>query len=574
MTSVRLHLARVLIVALSGGCTAELSGGDTGTTATPAAGSSGAGGINSGETWAPGKQADPTAASMLPLRMLTRAELNATLSLIFEQEFGLSLGQLRAADVLPGESPDLSGFLSVGEVTEVNVLRYMDAASSVAASVAPSLATLMNCDIATATDEAACVSKFVSVFGELLYRRPLSIEEVAEHVTFFQHERTVLGADATSAALQLLKAMLQAPFFLYRWEEGWKVADRSGGAARLNAYQVASRLAFFLWGSGPDRALLTQARSGLLDKNEQVISTARAMLDSPRAQQALDSFHSQWLGLSSLDTLFKDEARFPEWNEDLRASMQQEVKTFTRQVLLDGDATVSSLLGAPYSFLNESLANLYGVPGIKGPELRRVDLNPAQRAGLLTMPAILAAAAEPSVANPFKRGKLILEKLLCRQLEPPPNVPALPVPDPKNPQPEREVLEALTSGAPCVTCHTLINPLGFGLGNFDALGKFQTQDELGFPIDATGVLPTGETFSNPSELAAALSRSEEVRSCVAKQWFRFGFGRAETSSDAFSLNSAYDSFSAANFNIKELLAALVGTRSFLYRQLEDGEVLP
>ncbi len=568
------HLASglaVFFLACVPACSAQLTGTNDPAKPGQPTGTGGAASAGAGP-WQPGDNGDPQAAGVLPLRILTRAELDNTITLIFQDEYGLPLGDLHAAASLPGEVVDLTGFLNVGEITEENVLRYMDVADKVVLKVAPALPKVMGCDVAAA-DASACVKSFVQTFGALLYRRPLADDEVNEHLAFFEKERAELGADAPTAAARLLKAMLQAPYFLYRWEQGWVVPEHDAKVARLNSYQVASRLAFFLWGSGPDRALLAQAKAGTLTTPEQIAASARAMLQSPRAEQALASFHSQWLGLNALDMTFKDPTRFPQWNDALRASMQDEVQAFTRDTLLHGDGTVATLLGGSYSFLNEALAKIYGVAGVAGTELRRVDLDPNQRAGLLTMPALLAATSEPSTPNPFKRGKLLLEKILCRKLEPPPTVPALPVPDATNPQPERQVLETMTAGQPCATCHQQINPLGFGLSNFDAIGQFQTQDRAGFPIDAAGKLPTGEAFSTPRELAAALAANPEVLSCVTKQWFRFGFGRPEDAADKYSLGTAYASFQGASFNVRELLVSLVTSRSFLNRQIEAGEVL-
>jgi hypothetical protein len=253
--------------------------------------------------------------------------------------------------------------------------------------------------------------------------------------------------------------------------------------------------------------------------------------------------------------------------------MHDEVHAFTRHVILQGDGSVASLLGAPFSFLNQRLAGVYGVSGIQGDELRLVDLPGDQRAGLLTMPALLATASEPSVANPFKRGKLLLERILCQKLEPPPAVPPLPAPDAANPQPVRDELEQMTAVAPCNGCHALLNPLGFGLGNYDAIGRFSTDDDTGFPVDASGVLPSGAPFSGPRELATVLASEPETTACLTKQWFRFGFGRAEAPADTFSIETAYGSFQNSSFNIRDLLVALVTTRSFLYRQIEAGEVV-
>jgi hypothetical protein len=449
----------------------------------------------------------------------------------------------------------------------------MDAARSVTDAVAGQLDKLVGCDLTTVADDDACVKAFVGTFGELLYRRPLEQAEIDEHLAFYAYEQTTLARAPEAAAVQLIQAMLQSPYFLYRWEQGWTSPEKTATSARLNPYQVASRLSFLFWGSGPDRALLTAARSGGLSSNEGIATQARAMLKSPRAAQALDSFHRQWLGLASLDSLFKDGARFPEWTPALSSAMRDEIQAFTRHVMLEGDGKVTTLLGAPFSFLNADLATVYGVGGILGSELRRVELDPTQRAGLLTMPGLLAVAAEPSVSNPFKRGKLIYEKVMCQKLEPPPVVPPLPTPDAQNPQPVRQQLELMTGGAPCNACHQLINPLGFGLGNFDAIGRYKTTDEAGFPVDASGTFLDGSTFDTPGELAAALAQNPQVRACLTKQWFRFGFGHAESEADTNSLQTAYSAFEGAAFDLRELLVAFVTTKSFLYRSLETGEVL-
>ncbi len=571
-----------LVCALLLACTAELKapgGSATGMAETagssPAAGgaSTSGGAASMPSSWQPGVLGDPTAVGALPLALITREQYNHTVALVFGDEYGVLPAAIAPAALLQGETIDQSGFLSVGEVSEVNVLRYMDAAKAVTDAVAGSLTKLVGCDLTTTADDAACLRTFVTSFGELLYRRPLETAEVDKHLAFYAEEQSQLQRTKPAAALQLVQAMLQSPYFLYRWEQGWKSPEHSATSAHLNPYQVASRLSFLFWSSGPDRALLSAARDGQLGTDAGIATQARAMLKSPRAAQALDSFHRQWLGLASLDTLFKDQTRFPQWTGNLATSMQREIQAFTRNVILEGDGKVSTLLSAPFSFLNADLAKVYGVSGITGDELRRVELDPAQRAGLLTMPGLLAAAAEPSISNPFKRGKLIYEKVLCQKLEPPPVVPPLPTPDASNPQPVRQVLETLTGGPPCNACHQLLNPLGFGLGNFDAIGQYSAKDEAGFPVDASGKLLDGSTFTTPGELGAALAKNTEVRACLTKQWFRFGFGHAESEADTSSLQTAYTAFEGAQFDLRELLVALVTTKSFLNRSVEPGEVL-
>jgi hypothetical protein len=520
---------------------------------------------------------DPAAlAPRLPLRLLTSEQYAASLRLILDETYGVLPQPLSVAKVLPGQTRDASGFYVTGAVDELAVLRYLDVAASVASSVAPMLPKLLGCDIAAlpAAPARSCIERFTSEFGELLYRRPLTASELREHLAFYDHELGVLKKPTDGAALALLQAMLMSPHFLYRWEQGEALGARDGAVVRLNAYQVASRLSFLFWGSGPDRELIALARSGGLATEALVSAKARSMLASPRAAGALESFHSQWLRLGRLDELFKDPVRFPAWTPALRADLRAEIQAFTRHVILEGDATLSALLSAPYSFLNEPLAGIYSVAGVTGPELRRVELDPSQRAGLLTLPGLLAAASDPSVQNPFRRGQLLLEQLLCQKLEPPPQVPALPPKDTANPRPEREVLEELTQPAACAGCHAQLNPLGFGLSNFDAIGAYHSQDEGGFAIDASGRLPSGESFSGPSELARALAASDAVATCVMHQWFRFGTGRVEASVDSASLQGVKEAWLGSGSSVRELLVAIASSRSFLYRALDEGEVMP
>jgi Protein of unknown function (DUF1592)/Protein of unknown function (DUF1588)/Protein of unknown function (DUF1585)/Protein of unknown function (DUF1595) len=555
----------------SGGGVSE-KGGATGTN--PNGGTSGSTG-SVGEdpnTWL--KEGDPAAASDMPLRLMTRQEYDNTIALIFTDEYGVVPAGLAPGKVLPGETVDLSGFLSVGEVSEVHVLRQGEAAAAVTNALRPNLNKLVGCDLTKVADDAGCIRAFLPAFGELLYRRPLTSDEITQHLAFYDEERKLLGQLAPAAALALIETMLQSPHFQYRWEQGWQVPERKGNVVRLNSYQVASRLAFFLWGSGPDRALLNLAKTGKLSTPAEIFQQATAMLASPRAVNTSNSFHSQWLGLAKLDTMTKDKNRFPKWDAAMGVALRREIEVFAQKTLLEGDGNLVSLLTAPSTYINQSIASIYGINGITGAEFRKTDLNPAQRAGLLTMPGLMAASADASVANPFRRGKLVLDKILCQSLEPPAVIPEPPAFDPADPRSEREVLQDLTSAPACRGCHQHINPYGFGLGNFDAIGQFQTKDEVGKPVDASGTMPdTDFNFAGPVELAKLLSQSDEVRACLTRQWFRFALSRHEDGSDSFSMGTAYKTFADKKYNLRELLMAIVTTRSFLYRTLEATETV-
>lgn len=478
------------------------------------------------------------------------------------------------AGAFAGESIGGSGFATPGIVSAQDVSGYMDAAETLASGNAGKLASGLSCDPALQGD-AMCAKQFVEGFGRRAYRRRLTPAEVADLLQVFTEAGALPGNVTFTDKLQLLvRAILQSPQFLYHWELGLSAPHVTNGAIRLTPYEVASRLSYFLWSSMPDEELLGAAEANRLGTPSSLAAEVTRMLQDPKARDTVTSFHSQWLRLDNVLRITKDPTTYPLFNDALRRDMKAENAAFVNHVLLDSDAKLATLLGATFSFANEPLAKLYGVAGVTGTGLRKVALDASERAGILTQTALLSTTANAYEASLILRGQLLREQFLCQPLAPPPAVvPPLPALAPG--QSLRERSKAHMTNASCKVCHELIDPIGYGFGNYDAIGAYRTT-EAGKAIDASGSISgldgSDQSFNGPAELAALLSNSNQVKNCIAKQWFRFAFRRAELPEDAPSLSSAFDAFEKADYDIRTLLSALAQSPSFSYRSLAPGEL--
>jgi hypothetical protein len=318
----------------------------------------------------------------------------------------------------------------------------------------------------------------------------------------------------------------------------------------------------------PDDRLFAAAEAGQLATSTDIAAEAKRMLDDPKARQAVANFHEQWLDYNRLVSVGKDAALFPEWSPAVGDLMHKETAAFIEDVIFQGTGDLTSLLTAPYTFMNADLAKFYGVPGPTGQALVKVQLDPAQRAGIMTLGSLLTINAHSNQTSPVHRGKLVRELLLCDQMPPPPPdvMITAPEPDPKSTARERF---AQHSAAPaCKGCHDMMDPLGFGFENYDAMGRFRTL-ENGKAIDASGTITQSDidgTFVGVVDLSKKLAASKDVRNCYTAQWFRFAFGRGETDLDSCTLSSVGTAFAAKQGNIKELLVAFTQTDAFLYRR--------
>jgi hypothetical protein len=326
----------------------------------------------------------------------------------------------------------------------------------------------------------------------------------------------------------------------------------------------------------PDDALFAEAAAGKLGTVAEVEAQARRMLADPKAKSTVESFQRQWLTVTKLPAVQKDPRAFPEFTEALRAAMAAEIARFANFVILESDGRLPTLLTAPVAFVNEPLAKIYGVDGVKGSALQRTATDPAQRFGVLTQAGVLATMANAYDPSLIARGKLVRERFLCQEVPAaPPDVPS-PPPRPAGTTAREFFVQVHEKAEGCAGCHLLMDPIGFAFEGYDAIGRVRTTDN-GRPIDARGEVRgldgANRTFSSPRELVALLAGSDQVARCFAKEWARFGLRRAETAADAASLDHAFARFAASGQNVRELLVGLVVSPTFRYRAPSAGEVI-
>ncbi|MEO5770162.1 MAG: DUF1592 domain-containing protein [Polyangia bacterium] len=580
------------------GCTGQVSSGNppgspkpSSTGGSPAAGTgglgsgsgsaSGSGGITPGSGGAAGSGLVgppplppaplPESAGPLPLTRLTHREYSNTMAAL--------LGDTTVAGAaFETDTAGPAGYLAPANVATENARQYMTAAEKLAAAAVAGGKVGLPCTTpANAAAETTCVTQFITQFGARAYRRPLVKGESDDLLALFQSAKT-LGFTFQEAVTHVVEAILQSPNLLYHWELGDQrpARDPSNNAlVALTPHQLASRLAYFLGESPPDAMLLEAATRGDLATPEGVKAQAlRLLQDEPRAKKALFNFHSQWLHVDTLADLVPD----------LGPMLAQEMEAFVSSVFVTGDGTLKTLLTAPYTFANATTAKEYGLT-VAGTAMTKVDLNPAQRHGILMQVPFLRANA---TAAPVHRGLAVYRQLLCGTVPIPPPV----VPDVAPDMPNTTTRERFSAHdkLPCaMACHALFSPWGFSFENFDGLGHYRTT-ENGKPIDASGVAqangtvggttPQNQTiaFKNAGELVDALAVSPEVSWCAANHWARYMLGRFETDADKGALTNAYvsasyaaDRATARPFSVRDFLAALVTTKAFRFRQPSLGE---
>jgi hypothetical protein len=424
----------------------------------------------------------------------------------------------------------------------------------------------------TSARDMKCRDQFVQGFGLRAFRRPLSDVELRRYATLFSAQAAKSGQFLEGARV-VVEAMLQSPKFLFHAERG--------AGARFRDYEIASRLAYFLWDTMPDRRLFDAAANGDLRTAEGLERVARSMLDQPPARQAGDEFFAQWLRFDRVLGSVKDRRRYPEFTPELAVMMVQETR-----MLLDNlvwkDGNFMEAFTAEYSFLNSDLARLYGVPAPSG-EFELVQFPAAsRRSGLLGQASFLASNAGPVETSPTARGIFIREQLLCQHVpNPPPGVNTqVPEPTVDRPLSRRQRLQMHFENPTCSSCHRLMDPIGFGLENYDAVGRWRDSEVIEFestgprgtpskrvelPIDSNGEIAglASSAFSEPKAIGRLLADSRACQECVVKQLFRYAFGRLETAADRETVRTTLTAFRESRFKFKELLVALVRAPQFL-----------
>ncbi len=475
------------------------------------------------------------------------------------------------------EDAEVGGFRSNAGVTvsDLQFESYMGSAGRLAEKAAASLDMILGCDRAAMGDDV-CMRQFIQDFGRRAYRRPLATEETQRLFTLYTTGKT--GSTVTNGARLVIAAMLQSPYFLYHLDGGILMPAATAPVA-LDGYQVASRLSFFLWESIPDRALLDAAATNKLGTREGVVAQATRMIADKKTAATLASFHRQWLMVDAVEQLPKDRKVFPAWTAALAAGAGGELDRYVKYTLRDGDGKLSTLLSGGYTFANPTLLAFYGIPD-PGPTApvydgwKKIDLNATQRAGMLTLPAFLAAQAHDNQTSPTFRGKAIREQLLCSPLPPPPpavndNPPGL---DPR--LSTRERFEKHRDDPTCAACHALMDPIGLGMENYDGIGRFRQVEANGARVDPSGEFIATKDLNGPFrggvEMAKKLAQSGQVRECVSIKWLRYALGRLETPDDECTLSELQSVFAASGYDVRQLIAAIPRTDAFRYSRSDEG----
>ncbi|MBX7077719.1 MAG: DUF1588 domain-containing protein [Nannocystaceae bacterium] len=444
-----------------------------------------------------------------------------------------------------------------GLVTTVHVEQYLRAAERIAARATADLAALLPCD--PASFDRSCAEAFVADFGARALRRPLQHDELAAYA-----DRMMAQQGAATAAAVVIRVLLSSPMFLYRMEIGTVGDD---GTATLDAYERAGVLAYGLWGGPPDATLLQAAATGALDSDEGVLAQAQAMLDDPRAHEALTAFASQWLDVEHVAELERN-ASFIDFDAVLAAQMAAESRDSLARIVLEDDARWHSLWLATDTVVGPQLAALYGVP-FDGAAPQRVELPPERRAGLLAQAGVLARYAHSDRTSPVRRGVFVLERLLCQGVPPPPAVvPSIGEIDPG--QTAREVLAQHTADPACSGCHEHFDPIGLGFEHFDAIGRWR-DDDAGAPIDASGWIPGLDgrdqaDFADVPGLAAIVADSPTAQRCFVQQVHRFTAGALERDEDACRIDALTTDFAAQDHDLRALFARTVAAWAVAPRQ--------
>jgi hypothetical protein len=432
----------------------------------------------------------------------------------------------------------------------------------------PSRRRIFSCRPANAAAEPACARSILSTLSRRAFRRPVNDDDVKILLTAYATGRS--GGTFESGIERGLQQLLVSPEFLFRVS-----ADpaKAAGPYRISDLELASRLSFFLWSSVPDDELIDLASRGQLKNPATLERQVRRMIADPRSEALTANFAGQWLQLRNVAVVKPSEVLFPDFDDTLRQGFKRETELFFDSILREDRSTVD-LLTADYTFLNDRLARHYDIPNIKGSHFRRVTLTEENRRGLLGQGSILTMTSQPVRTSPVFRGKWILDNILgTPPPDPPPNVPLLPeksgVYAGRTPS-MRERMAEHRESATCATCHSMIDPLGFGLENFDPTGKWRKVDELYNPIDASGNLPDGTRFGTAAEMRAALvKRPDRFVSALTEKLLTYALGRGVEYYDMPAVRKIVKDAAPGRYKLSTIILGITQSLPFQQRRAES-----
>ena len=425
------------------------------------------------------------------------------------------------------------------------------------------------CEPSATLSKDAAARKILTAFATKAYRRPASAQEV-ERLLSYVHLAEKQGESFEGGLRVAVEAILVNPNFLFHVELDPKPNEKAT-SRYLTDYELASRLSYFLWSSAPDAELIGLASQGKLQNGKMLETQVKRMLKDPKAQALGQNFAGQWLQLRNLSQVRPDTGRFPDWNDKLRVAMKTETEMFFNAIVTD-DRSLLDFIDAKYTFLNEPLAKHYGIAGVTGENFRRVALEGDQRGGLLTQASILTVTSNPTRTSPVKRGKWVLDNLLGTPPPPaPPNVPKL-ADDNHGPLVGtlRQRMEQHRKDPACASCHARMDPLGFGLENFDATGGWRTKDG-DQTVDASGVLPGNVAFTGPAQLKTILKTKKTLFvHCLTEKMMTYALGRGIEPYDRCNINGMVSTIAQDNYKFSALITAIVESDPFRKRRGDDG----
>ncbi len=419
------------------------------------------------------------------------------------------------------------------------------------------------------TDAKANARKLAKSLARSAYRRPPSAAEVDVLLKVFELGRQNDLSYQASCRL-MLKAILVSPQFLFITPA--REVETEKGIVPLDDYQLASRLSYLLWATMPDAELLTLADQGKLHELPELKDQVTRMLMDPRSRALFDGFGAQWLKLGNLHTRTFDPEKFPQMTAALRSAMYDEARLFFESIVRE-NRSVSDFIDSDYTFLNGNLASIYGLEKtVTGSEMRKVKLTNGNRGGILGMPGVLAATSFPNRTSPVNRGVWVLEQVLGDHVPAaPPDVPSLEKQDQKQVASLtlRERTELHRSEAVCANCHRLLDPIGFGLENFDAIGRWRDQDENGQAIDASGELPGGRKFSNPKELKAIIAQhNAKFSRNLVERLLAYALCRRLEGYDEIVIDGLMQKIAKDDYRMQTLITEVVTSYPFMHRRIE------
>ncbi len=503
------------------------------------------------------------------LRRLNRVEYNNTIRDLAGVTF-------RPADDFPADDSGY-GFDNIGDALSVSPLlmeKYLNAAEKVLdaaiADGAPQPAPeayrrIFTCSPREGTTNE-CSRSIIGDFTRRAYRRPVTRQELDRLASLAELTRRE-GASFERSIKVALQAVLVSPHFLFRGELQPE-PDNPQARRPLDDFALASRLSYFLWSTMPDDRLFKLAEEKRLRKD--LPAEVRRMVDDPKSQQFVLNFGGQWLQIRNLDLVQPDAQIFSAFDSELRAAMRTETEMFFASLIAE-KRSVLDLLTADYTFLNERLARHYGIAGIQGAEFRRVSLKGTGRSGVVTHASILTITSNPGRTSPVKRGKWVLENLLAQAPPPPP--PTVPPLDETKQAAEgaslRQRMEQHRADPLCSSCHSVMDPVGFSLEHFDGIGAWREKDGA-FPVDASGLLPSGEKFNGAEGLARLISekRREQFVRCLAEKVLTYALGRGLEYYDRCALDRITERVARDNYQFSSLIMAVIESVPF---QMRRGE---